>query len=255
MILTNPSNCLITIKERKLNYAYLIIEKFTYLDGVSKPDILIKYNNKMKDFLNNTEDFDGAYGPRISNGNQFKHAYHLLKKDKDSRQAIITINDFRDRHNSKDKPCTLSLQFLIRNNKLIMITNMRSNDILWGTCLDIPAFVFLGEVMAYWLNIKFDKYIHQPASLHYYDNFEEKISNILENNDYGTSEIKSWLLTNKEKNTNWDVKYSEIDSALTAFWYNEELLRNNKPFAKTKWHSINDYLKRLELYWKTKLLT
>ena len=40
---------------------------------------------------------------------------------------------------------------------------------------DIPAFVFIQEVMAYWLGVETGDYIHQPASLHYYDNFEEEL--------------------------------------------------------------------------------
>lgn len=242
LVLTDPSRCLITLRERKLNYAYLIIEKFTYLSQISVPEILIEYNSKMKNYLNqDTGNFDGAYGLRIAKNNQLEYCYNQLKEDKDSRQAVITINDYTDRRVSLDKPCTLSLQFLIRENKLDMIVNMRSNDLLWGLCLDVPAFCFLQEVMAFWLGVEIGVYIHQPASLHYYKEFEDNITSLISSNHF-----------NEEKNPKWNIKYEETFNALMKFWIQERQIREKKEFEETGYETIDIYLERLLRYWVNK---
>ena len=239
IILTDPKNCLVTLKNRKLNYAYLIVEKMMYLSQVCYPEILMAYNAKMKDFLNQeTDNFDGAYGPRIAKGEQLKYCYEQLKSDKDSRQAVVTINDFTDRRVSLDKPCTLSLQFLIRKGKLDLIVTMRSNDILWGLCLDVPAFCFLQEVMAFWLGIPVGNYIHTAASFHYYKEFEERLISFVDDNELNDEEIPEW-----------DVKYEDMLGALLKFWREEKHIREEMHYKNTGYKVIDKYLERLYDYW------
>lgn len=242
LILTNPKECLVTLKNRKLNYAYLIIEKFSYLSQISLPETLIAYNPKMRDYLNQTtKDFDGAYGLRIAKNKQLEYCYRQLLEDKDSRQAIITINDYTDRQVSLDKPCTVSLQFLIRDNKLDLIVNMRSNDILWGFCLDVPAFCFLQQVMAFWLGVEVGNYIHQPASFHYYKEFEEKILGYLHDEEL-----------NEEKLPEWNIPFENTLDALMKFWEQERQIRETTAFDKTGYDTIDEYLERLFDYWLSK---
>lgn len=250
IVLSNPLNCLITIKERKLNYAYSIIEKFMYLSGVSYPSIILEYNSNMINFINEeTRDFDGAYGLRINDEkvNQFVWCYEKLVRDKDTRQAVITIHNASDCKDSKDITCTLSLQFLIRNNKLNLVCNMRSNDLLWGTCLDFPAFCFLQEVMCSWLkeyypNLELGHYIHQPASLHYYNNFEDKIKKIVEKRNE----------VNKRKNPIFNLTFLETNHIIDDFWRQEENIRVRRFYHKTRYPIINEYLEQLLKYWTKK---
>ncbi len=246
LILTNPKRSLCTIKDRKLNYAYLIIEKFMYLSQVQYPEILIHYNKGMKNYFNeDTRLFDGAYGPRIAKNNQLDFCYNTLKNDKDSRQAVISIHDYTDKHKSKDVVCTLSLQFLIRDGKLDMIANMRSNDLLWGTCLDIPAFCFFQEILAFWLGIKVGVYIHQPASLHYYDNFEETLLKLLKDKEQSELEIENHNVINDEETPRWDIKREDFDEALQTFWISEKKIRKYLKLEYTDFDCINEYLDKL----------
>lgn len=255
LILNNPSNALITIKERKLNYAYLIIEKFMYLSQICEPEILIAYNAQMKNYLNqDTNNFDGAYGPRIGKNKQLDYCYNQLKEDKYSRQALVTINDYTDRRVSLDKPCTLSWQFMIRENKLHMTANMRSNDLMWGTCLDIPAFCFIQEVLAFWLGVKQGTYTHNATSLHYYKEQEEKVLDILKPTkqfdlDYRIQNLNE---VNNEIIPVWNIPYDKTKDALNEFWKNEKCIREKRFYSSTKYIVINKYLERLLRYWKNK---
>lgn len=243
LVLTNPKNCLPTLKDRRLNYAYLIIEKFMYLTQICDPKILIAYNNKMADFLNlDKGDFDGAYGPRIAENQQLLYCYNELKNDPDSRRAVVTIHNAKDCQETKDSACTLNWHFMIRDGKLDMIVDMRSNDILWGTCLDIPAFCFIQEVMAKWLNIPIGKYVHNTSSLHYYKTTQKHLDEILG----GLMEL------NGKENPDWTISFEDTPEALVEFWKGEKEIRENRDFQLSKFETINNYLFQLLEYWKKK---
>lgn len=249
IILTNPLNSLITLKNRKLNYAYSIIEKFMYLSGVSYPEITLAYNSNMERFINKeVGDFDGAYGLRINSSkvNQLVYCYETLCKDKDTRQAVITIHNEDDCRISSDITCTLSLQFIIREDKLHLVCNMRSNDLYWGSCLDFPAFCFLQEVMLSWLKPFYEKlelgnYIHQPTSFHYYTEFEDKLQ-----------DISQETIVNTKSNPSFNLTFNETNDAISRFWEEEKNIRINRQLFETHFRVIDEYLNQLLTYWKHK---
>lgn len=177
-VLTNPKRCLTTLKSRKLNYQFAMVEKLEYLSGQSSPDRLGYYNKQMLAYLNpQTGAFDGAYGPRLLR--QYDYVLDLLKRDPDTRQAILNINQEVDKHETLDVPCTIALQFLLRDNKLHMVAYMRSNDLLWGTPYDVNGFCFLLEAFAYWLGVEVGTYTHVAGSLHYYINREPHLLQVM----------------------------------------------------------------------------
>ena len=222
-VLTNPKNSLCLLKERQLNYKFAIIEKIDYLSGESNSTRLGYYNKNILSFINKkTNKFDGAYGPRIYT--QLKHCFEKLKKDQDSRQAVINIYDWRlDMHESNDIPCTLSLQFLLRKEKLNLIVTMRSNDLLWGFPYDVNAFCFLQEVMASWLNKKLGIYIHQNGSTHIYLDTFDKFSKIINNNNKLNINYPDFKLS-----------FEETQEQYKLFWKLEKMLRNKQNIKNTE---------------------
>jgi thymidylate synthase len=114
----------------------------------------------------------GAYGPRIfgMNGvNQFENVIKLLQEKRTSRQAVIQLFDARDLVEShKIIPCTCSLQFMIRHDRLNMSTTMRSNDAYIGLPHDVFSFTMIQEIMARILNCDLGEYSHFAGSLHLY---------------------------------------------------------------------------------------
>jgi hypothetical protein len=96
-----------------------------------------------------------------------------LRKDPDSRRAVIHIRELRDGFDLPDVPCTLALQFLLREGKLNLVVHMRSNDIVLGTCYDVPAFTIMQEVMANDLGVELGSYFHFANSMHVYERHYE----------------------------------------------------------------------------------
>jgi thymidylate synthase len=177
--LTDPSKCLITLKGRKLNYAFAAVEKLQYLTGNTEPDCLIHYNTNFGSYKNDYGFFDGAYPERLAYW--YRHIYELLKADHDTRQAVMTIYGPQDRHKSKDIPCTVMFHFMIRDNKLNMISYMRSNDLLWGFPYDTNGFCFIQQALAAMLGVEVGYYELHAGSLHIYTEREEQLTSLLQN--------------------------------------------------------------------------
>lgn len=215
--LTNPKECLVSLTNRKLNHAFAVVEKFEYLYGKHNPERLIAYNANLANYRGEYGYFDGNYAERLNFW--IRHCYQILKADPDSRQAVAAIYDATARHQSKDIPCTLTLQFFIRGGKLLLMVNMRSNDLLWGTPYDVNAFAFLQEVMASWLGIEMGEYIHTNGSTHIYLEPEKNYQQLLSCLDSEAEDIK---------NPVFNLTFEETQSALPIFMAAEQFMREGK---------------------------
>jgi len=113
--------------------------------------------------------FWGAYGPRVAS--QLARAAYLLKTDHGTRQAVVSIYDGqRDLlAGARDIPCTLALQFLWEpEDRLLLRTSMRSNDVFLGLPYDLFQFTSLQCAMADSLHVRPGGYIHTVGSMHMY---------------------------------------------------------------------------------------
>lgn len=243
--LNNPLESLVTIKSRKLNYQFAVIEKFEYLYGKHDPERLIGYNKNMADYRGEYGYFDGNYAERFNFW--LRHCYGLLKTDPDSRQAVVSIYDATARHQSKDIPCTLTLQFLIRKGKLNLLVNMRSNDLLWGTPYDVNAFCFLQEVMASWLGVELGQYIHTNGSTHIYMDPEKNYRQLIDC-------IKDEEVI-EMKNPVFNLTFEETERYLPVFFAAEESIRKNPDHEEWKVlkgllpRGLKEYFEILERKW------
>lgn len=115
----------------------------------------------------------GGYGPRLFDMrgvDQVSNVIGLLRRNPHSRRAVIQLFDASDlAAEHKDIPCTCSLQFMIRSNRLFMMTTMRSNDAYFGLPHDVFAFTMIQELIARTLNVELGTYKHAVGSLHLYD--------------------------------------------------------------------------------------
>jgi thymidylate synthase len=108
-------------------------------------------------------------------------AVDSLKADKDTRQAILRFSLPEHQYwGNKDQTCTLSGNFLIRENKLNLSIVMRSNDVWLGLTYDLPWFVslmdlMLDELKATYPDLTKGAYTHTVHSLHVYERDFEKI--------------------------------------------------------------------------------
>lgn len=108
-----------------------------------------------------------------------------LIQDKDTRQAILRFSLPEHQWNgNKDQTCTLHGYFQIRDNKLDLTINMRSNDLTLGLVYDLPWFISLmytmqGELRDTYPDLQVGTYTHYVHNLHIYDRDQEKILKML----------------------------------------------------------------------------
>jgi thymidylate synthase len=158
-----------------------------YLAGTNELTFIDYYLPEYRKYAENGAIW-GGYGPRLfratsGSGRQLDQVGNILdtlKRKPGSRQAVIQLfeaNDLAEPH--KDIPCTCTLQFMVREDQLHMITYMRSNDVFWGLPHDIFCFTMFQEIVARSLNIDVGTYKHMVGSLHFYDAMRQTIEEYL----------------------------------------------------------------------------
>ncbi len=154
------------------------------LAGSNSLDFIEHY---ISDYRKSSDDgltIHGAYGPRMFGkrpNDQLARVISSLKSKPDSRQAVLQLFDRRDtlKYHS-DIPCTCTMQFVIRDRRLHMLTSMRSNDAWLGLPHDVFAFTMIQELVARSLGVKLGEYRHSVGSLHLYDRDDKKAIRYLE---------------------------------------------------------------------------
>lgn len=160
---------------RKLNYDFMCDEALWMLSGSnSVTDIPYAF---LERFSDNGEIYSGAYGPHIVR--QLPYVIRTLQNDEHSRQAVINIWQERP-ESSKDIPCTLSMQFIVRNGVLHMVVNMRSSDIFLGLPYDVFNFSMIGTYVAISLGHLVGNLYWNAGSAHIYDRDMDKLVACLE---------------------------------------------------------------------------
>lgn len=196
--LTDPRNRLVHSPARDMNYGFGVGELFWYLRGDSDLETMLYYNRRMKNFSDDGKTINSAYGNRIFRNrwfhdgfsfSQFDNVLAELKSDPSSRRAVIHINEPSDLRKavdpgSRDVPCTMSIQFLIRDERLHMHVLMRSNDVIWGLPYDVFSFTSFQEIVMLFMQREripvsdLGSYTHTVSSIHLYQNFTEMAKKI-----------------------------------------------------------------------------
>tara|TARA_R100000655_G_scaffold34941_1_gene67881 strand:- start:486 stop:1202 length:717 start_codon:yes stop_codon:yes gene_type:complete len=182
----------ISCPERKLNTNFMIAEAAWILSGSNDISYPVKYMKKYQDYSDNGVIMSGAYGPAVYR--QMHYVLDTLNADINSRQAVMTIWTERPQQ-SKDIPCTLSLQFIVRNSKLHCIANMRSSDVFLGLPYDIFVFSMISTNIANHLGLELGYLTWQAGSAHIYDRDFNKAIKCIESKELTGSPkiLHTWL--------------------------------------------------------------
>jgi thymidylate synthase len=170
----DPTNKVITNKERKWNQKYAAAEWAWYLSGDPRVSMLGKMYGKIPPIWLRMADENGEvnsnYGYQWKRCDQLDNVVNLLRDNPETRQAAISIYDGKEIHKyDNDTPCTYAVQFTIVQGKLYMSVYMRSNDLWYGFCNDQYQFASLQEMVADRLNLPVGTYYHHAHNLHLYN--------------------------------------------------------------------------------------
>lgn len=170
--LEDINNCIISLSDFNPSLRYLLAENLWYSCGSNDLKFISNFAKKWAEISDDGVTSNSAYGYIMQykfGFNQINKVIDILNKDKYSRRACIIINDANENvDTTKDEQCTMYLQFMIRNDKLDLTVNMRSNDIRYGLPYDVPAFIGLQKYIAFMLDVGYGTYTHFAGSLHCY---------------------------------------------------------------------------------------
>ncbi len=168
-ILTNPR----LNENSRSNYNYAA-DFFEWMITGEKelPQQMIDHNPWIKRFVDSSElpeNFSTSYGWKIMK--QLDVIMHELKTKSESRRGyinILTIEDqlILDKKTTMEFPCTIGIHFMVRQQKLHLIVNMRSNNIWSVMPYDVYNFTRLQRYVADKLGLYFGDYYHQINSAH-----------------------------------------------------------------------------------------
>ena len=193
-VIEDPTRCILKSPIRKLPMRYCIGELLWYLSGNNRLDAIRLYTGAWDRMSDDGETVNSNYGHIIRNAwdedtntgvavqfDQMKMCEELLRKDPNTRQAVIHIKSSRNilTNPTKDLNCTVCLQFFIREGKLYMTTYMRSNDLWMGFPNDVFQFTCMQIYLAMRLNVRLGTYTHIAGSLHMYErDYKKSLENI-----------------------------------------------------------------------------
>lgn len=151
---------------RRLNLAIGAAESCHLIGGTSDAAMMASITKNFEPFVEGDR-LRGAYGPRLHS--QWPRVLARLEADQSTRQAGAVVWRARDlAEPTADLPCTVHLQFWVRDRRLHAHVLMRSNDVFWGLPYDAWMFCNAQLAVAGALQLRVGTYYHTAISLHAY---------------------------------------------------------------------------------------
>lgn len=168
---------------RGVNTRLAAIEALQLISGIQRHDLIRAVTPGFESVLVDQDNPDyGAYGPRIIE--QVGDCVDILHTDPTTRRAVIAVWNEKDLTHHGDRPCTVFLQFLVRDNgfgaALELHSYMRSQDVWLGVPYDIFMFTQLQHTIAFILGLPVGQFAHHATSLHIYETDLPKVDKLYE---------------------------------------------------------------------------
>lgn len=166
LVLRDPTRCI--VDRVGFSRRFMDAEIAMLLAGVYDGDLLAALTPRAAELTTPLT----AYGPRVRH--QLPSIVDELKRDPASRRAVVYVGRPDDLGSIGDAtagemPCTMTWQFLARDDELHMIVCMRSWDAIWGLSYDVPCFAAVQTAVARALKMRLGTYRHHAGSFHLYE--------------------------------------------------------------------------------------
>lgn len=154
---------------RKLSMQYIKQELKWYLRG-DPHDLSICQHAKIWEQCVTDGVLHSNYGYYLFRQKGLEYVIDLLRKDPESRRAVVPILGHQHLFiANKDVPCTVSLGFRIREDRLCCTVHMRSQDAVYGMGNDVPFFSVVQEMVAVRLGLELGTLTVFVESFHAYE--------------------------------------------------------------------------------------
>ena len=209
---------IVNVGERKMGYKFMCAEAAWILSGDNRVSSIKPYSKVIERFSDDGTYYHGAYGPKVVD--QISYIVKTLLEDNDSRQALLNI--WRENPGmTKDVPCTVSLQFLIRDGRLHCIDTMRSSDLWLGWVYDIFNMSMIArsiqiELRNRGLDVILGDLFLNAGSSHLYEQHFDKAEQIVKMSDKGEYISQTPLETIEVLHHS---KFKDTDELVSYLWF------------------------------------
>jgi hypothetical protein len=174
LTLHNPDSRVLRDPERDANPFFHVMETVWMIAGYPTTDWLKQFNKRIVEFAEDNGVINGAYGYRWRDRgvDQIQEAVQKLRRDFDTRQAVISMWDPKLDNciGKRDYPCNTHIYFRVDKTKLNMTVCNRSNDLIWGMLgANVVHMTYLQELVAQMAGLHLGKYQVFTNNLHIYE--------------------------------------------------------------------------------------
>ena len=171
-----------------------------------------------------------AYGYQMSKKYEFKtndgikqldqvdYMLYLLKNNPSSRRIMTNIFSFEDLKDMNLEPCAYGTQWLVKGDKLHLILNQRSQDMLAANGWNTMQYAALLCMVAQCVGLKVGTLTHNIGDCHIYDRHIPLIKKLLEAKPM---DVSPKLIINNPTTNFYDFKVEDFE--IQDYDYNKDI--------------------------------
>lgn len=160
------------------------------------------------DFEIDRGNWDYTYHSRMAQ--QFDFILSELRRNPDSRRAVIDVRDWKVDSEKSSPACLQHLQYLIRDGRLHCKVLFRSNDATKASFMNAFSLIMLQKRFADELNVRIGTYTHRANSFHAYENDFSLLEGYVKRISSG-SEVTYYY------QGDWDAQMEDAKSSISEF--------------------------------------
>ena len=162
----------------------------------------------------------------IKSMDQVDYMLYLLKTNPSSRRIMTNIFDFGDLKDMNLEPCAYSTQWLVKDGKLHLILNQRSQDMLAANGWNTMQYAALCCMVAQCVGLKPGTLTHNIGDCHIYDRHVPLIKQLIEAEPI---DVKPKLVINNDTKDFYEFKVEDFE--IQGYDYNKKIKLGKIPVA------------------------
>lgn len=175
--------------------------------------------------------FTKKYEFKTSDGikfmDQVDYVLYLLKNDPASRRIMTNLFNFKDLKDMNLEPCAYGTQWLVKDGKLHLILNQRSQDMLAANGWNIMQYSALLHMFAQVSGLKVGTLTHNIGDCHIYDRHIPLVKTLLEAQ---AMDVTPQLVINNKTDNFYDFKVDDFE--IVGYDYNKDIKLGKIPVAE-----------------------
>lgn len=165
-------------------------------------------------------------GSEIKNIDQVDYVLELLRNNPSSRRIMTNIFNFEDLKDMNLEPCAYGTQWLVKEGKLHLILNQRSQDMLTANGWNTMQYAALLHMFAQCAGLEVGTLTHNIGDCHIYDRHIPLVEKLIEAKPMDVS--PKLVIHNNTKNF---YKFKVEDFEIQGYDYNKDINLGKIPVA------------------------